>query len=329
MILSLVTPHFAIQVSDRRLTEEIAANQFDTWDPASNKSVILLGRDGLIAMGYGGAGFIGSATTDGWIAETITGLSMGANLDRPDFALRTGDALPDRVVCTHLETVADGLNWAVGAGQIDADELMINYVGFRWDSLEEPAWPVFGAIAWSPADRYEVVMSEPDWGWESGRDHQFAALGWSEVEAREELRKRLPSMEIGNKNQAISILIDVLRSLPPEDTTVSKDCMVTTIQRIPPHAHVRYERYGLAEAEVASRTQTFTVPASFSPWILTPEWLTTPQVMSGLGWTRPSGIFEFAVEGSGGNGDFSIMSGQPRRTITSAEPQVPHGPQPL
>jgi hypothetical protein len=44
-------------------------------------------------------------------------------------------------------------------------------------------------------------------------------------------------MEIGNKkSQAISILIEVLRSLPPEDTTVSKDCMVTTIQRVPPHA---------------------------------------------------------------------------------------------
>jgi hypothetical protein len=121
-------------------------------------------------------------------------------------------------------------------------------------------------------------------------------------------------MEIGNKNQAISILIDVLRSLPPEDTTVSKDCMVTTIQRVPPHAHVRYERYGTAEAAVASSTQTFTVPVSFSPWILTPKWLTTPQVMSGLGWIRPCGIFALAVEGSGGNGDFSIMSGQPRRS---------------
>jgi hypothetical protein len=90
-------------------------------------------------------------------------------------------------------------------------------------------------------------------------------------------------MEIGNKSQAISILIEVLRSLPPGDTTVSKDCMVTTIQRVPPHAHVRYERYGTAEAAVASSTQTFTVPVSFSPWILTPEWLTTPQVMSALG----------------------------------------------
>jgi hypothetical protein len=69
-----------------------------------------------------------------------------------------------------------------------------------------------------------------------GRDHQFAALGWSEAQAREELRKRLPRMQIGNKSQVISILIEVLRSLPPEDTTVSKDCMVTTIQRVPPHA---------------------------------------------------------------------------------------------
>jgi hypothetical protein len=90
--------------------------------------------------------------------------------------------------------------------------------------------------------------------------------------------------------------------------------LVTTIQRVPPHVHVKYERYGAAEAEVASSTQTFTVPVSFSPWILTPEWLTTPQILSGLGWTRPCGIFEFAVEGSGGDGDVSIMSGQPRRT---------------
>ena len=77
---------------------------------------------------------------------------------------------------------------------------------------------------------------------------------------------------------------------------------------------VSYERYRIAETAVASSTQTFTVPVSFSPWILTPEWLTTPQVMSGLGWTRPCGIFAFAIEGSGGNGDFSIMSGQPRRS---------------
>jgi hypothetical protein len=74
------------------------------------------------------------------------------------------------------------------------------------------------------------MSSERDWGWDSGRDYQFAALRWSEDEAREELRKRLPSMEIGNHDQAIAILIDVLRWLPSEDTTVSKDCVVTTTE---------------------------------------------------------------------------------------------------
>jgi hypothetical protein len=314
IILSLVTAQFAIQVSDRRLTEEIAADQYEPWDHASNKSVILLGRDGLITMAYAGTGFIGSATTDGWIAETITGLSMGADRERPDFTLRTGECLPDRALATHLNTVTQRLNESVNAGEIFDDELSINYVGLRCTTLAEPVWPVFGAITWSDADRrYKMVLAEQRRGWESGRGYRFAALGFSEAEARADAQSRFPVVDLSSKELAISTLIDVLRSLPAEDTTVSKDCMVTTIQRVPPHAHVRYERYGTAEATVESSTRTFAMPASFSAWILTPTFLAPAAVLSGLEWIQPSGIFEFKVEGSGGNGDFGMMSGQPRR----------------
>ena len=58
------------------------------------------------------------------------------------------------------------------------------------------------------------------------------------------------------------MFIDVLRSLPPGDRTVSKDCLITVIQRESPHVHVRYEPYGIAEAQVASTTMTFTVPVA-------------------------------------------------------------------
>ena len=81
------------------------------------------------------------------------------------------------------------------------------------------------------------------------------------------------------------MFIDVLRSLPPGDGTVSKDCLITVIQRESPHVHVRYEPYGIAEAQVASTTRTFTVPVAFSPWILTPTFLAEPQAISGPGWT--------------------------------------------
>ena len=110
------------------------------------------------------------------------------------------------------------------------------------------------------------------------------------------------------------MFIDVLRSLPPGDRTVSKDCLITVIQRESPHVHVRYEPYGIAEAQVASTTRTFTVPVAFSPWILTPTFLAAPQAISGPGWTGTSGSVDFKIDGSGSHGDFMITSSQPRRT---------------
>jgi hypothetical protein len=130
------------------------------------------------------------------------------------------------------------------------------------------------------------------------------------------LRTRLRSINIRDKDQTIATFIDVLRSLPPNDTTVSNDCLVTTIQRESPHVHTRYEPYGIAEMSVASSTRTFTVPVAFSPWILTPTFLAAPQAISGPGWTGTSGVIDFRIEGIGsGDGDFMIISSQPRRPL--------------
>jgi hypothetical protein len=53
MILSLITAGYALQISDRRLSLKMR-DQYDPWDPAANKSIVLLCRDGLISMGYTG-----------------------------------------------------------------------------------------------------------------------------------------------------------------------------------------------------------------------------------------------------------------------------------
>ena len=82
IILSLVTGEYAVQVSDRLLTQKVTDNagvRYERWDEAANKSIIVLGRDGLFAMGYSGPAHISGATTDGWIAEVIAGQDLGAN----------------------------------------------------------------------------------------------------------------------------------------------------------------------------------------------------------------------------------------------------------
>lgn len=78
----------------------------------SNKSVIVLTRDGLISMGYTGPGFISGATTDGWITEVLTGGNLGANRSRPEFGVRIGASGPKGFLAAHLTSVADRLNQA-------------------------------------------------------------------------------------------------------------------------------------------------------------------------------------------------------------------------
>jgi hypothetical protein len=65
LILSLVTAHYALQASDRLLTVG-AGNRYQPWDRVSNKSVVVLTRDGLISMGYTGPAFVGRATSGGF-----------------------------------------------------------------------------------------------------------------------------------------------------------------------------------------------------------------------------------------------------------------------
>jgi hypothetical protein len=63
IILSVVTAEYAVQVSDRLLTQEVPNRagtpiRYDPWDPTANKSVVVLGRDGLFTMGYSGPAHI-------------------------------------------------------------------------------------------------------------------------------------------------------------------------------------------------------------------------------------------------------------------------------
>jgi hypothetical protein len=312
IILSLVTANFALQISDRLLSWK-PGSEYVPWDPASNKSVVVLTRDGLITMGYSGPGFISGATTDGWIAEALTGKKLGAHRSRPYFGLEIGASGPQGFLAVHLNTVADRLNQAARIGQVNR-KLSVHYVGFRWQSLKKPAWPVVGRITWNDGlGAYTSAMSKRRWGWDSGRSYLFGATGRSEQLAYRLLRGRLMRTDLQSKEQAAAALLEILRTLPPKDPTVSRDCLVTTVQRVPPHVHIKYEPYGIAQVSVAFRAGTATMPAGFTPWIITPGLLASPQVITGQNLHYQCGVFDMIVEGPDTGGDLSIMSSQRRR----------------
>ena len=74
IILSVVTAEYAVQVSDRLLTQEVPNRagtpiRYDPWDPTANKSVVVLGRDGLFTMGYSGPAHISAPRLTGGLRK--------------------------------------------------------------------------------------------------------------------------------------------------------------------------------------------------------------------------------------------------------------------
>jgi hypothetical protein len=123
-------------------------------------------------------------------------------------------------------------------------------------------------------------MSPHLWSYESGNIYA-RALGYSQNTVQKLLRERFSSADLSNKEDTAATLIDVLRSLPPHDPTVGRDCLVTTIQAVPPHVRIKYEPYGITQMSVEFDSgKTVTVEAASTPWIITPNQLLAPLAMN-------------------------------------------------
>ena len=322
IILSVVTAEYAVQVSDRLLTQEVPNRagtpiRYDPWDPTANKSVIVLGRDGLFTMGYSGPAHISGATTDGWIAEVVAGEELGANQVRPDFgAIRImNGSSADRVLATRFPELARRVDAADKAGKL-TQRLSIDVVGLRWKDLDKLAWPAYGHIGWvEEQGRYMIGMSPQRWGYD--RKVFAGASGRSRRRAQALLKDRFDGADFPSKYDTAAALIDILRSLPPQDPTVGKDCLVTTIQSVPPHVHIKYEPFGVTQMSAAFKSgRTVTVEAASTPWIITPDRLLGPLAITESLPFSSSG-FDFSLEGPESTGDFSFVSSQPRRLFPS------------
>jgi hypothetical protein len=158
-------------------------------------------------------------------------------------------------------------------------------------------------------------MSPQRWGYGEGK-FVTGATGPSRNVAQKLLRERFSGTDLSNKEDTAAAMIEILRELPEEDPTVGRDCLVTTIQGVPPHVRIKYEPFGSTQMVVESASgQAITVEAAVSPWIITPNHLIAPLAMNMpvLGPFSSSG-FDFVIEGPDSTSDdLLIMSSQPRR----------------
>ena len=314
IILSVVTGDYAVQVSDRLLTERVTSSagvRYEPWDLSANKSVIVLGSDGLFAVGYSGPGHISGVPTDSWIAEAIAGEDLDANKVGRRFGIRIESGTStDRVLASRFPELARRLAEATGAGQLTGP-VSVGFVGLRWESLDD-VWPAYGTIG-SDGHQYLYGMSPQRWGYEKGRVCT-GATGHSQALAQRLLHERFSGADLSSQEDTAAALIEILRSLPDEDPTVGRDCLITTIQAVSPHVRIKYEPFGTTQMLVESVTtgQRYTFEAAVSPWIITPNHIFAPLTMNGPAIPFSSSGFDFRIEGLESTGDLTVVSSQPR-----------------
>jgi hypothetical protein len=156
-------------------------------------------------------------------------------------------------------------------------------------------------------------MSHQRWGYEEGR-FCTGATGHSQTLAQRLLRESFSGADPSGKEDSAAAMIEILRSLLPQDPTVGKGLSGHEIQAVPPHVRMKYEPFGSTQMLVESTSgQTMTLEAAVSPWIITPDRLLAPLAMNVPTIPFSSSGFDFRIEGMELTGDLSIVSTQPRR----------------
>jgi len=69
------------------VVKQVPGNNPTRFDASSNKSIIFWARDAIVSISYTGPAYIGPLTTDGWIAQKLTGVDVSEKFGMRGFPL--------------------------------------------------------------------------------------------------------------------------------------------------------------------------------------------------------------------------------------------------
>lgn len=284
LILSCLTPAYVLQTADRLVTVHGTRAPFDEL---ANKNLIFWARDAIVCMAYTGAAYIGRFTTDEWIAEKLTGLSMGQR-----FSFKTGP-LPQWLDIGQAMTLLRNELMASEIARHDANFELVT-VGWMWNRAKRPfrgwnfrRWPVpmgwliqkpshgvFGEIQRLPRYWHYPSRSYLTSGPEANFDPaQLKALG-------EQLRP------LNNDVSATEqMLVDTMRGVSGANPSVGPNCMSVLLP--PPNlfsfVRVKFFPQHYHSAELVTPALARRLRVAYSPWLIGEGVISKPSILSGAG----------------------------------------------
>jgi hypothetical protein len=320
LIVAVTTQRYAIHASDRYVSvQPTPKHKSPDWDLNANKTVIAVGSDCWLVLGYSGLAYLDGKPTDQLIAEAISGfddLSGKAGMvtqigrkDHPHYrAIRDqiekkiGDAYSRIPLAT-----ANTYGTSVLASGVQRKDNQIMGVMFQI----AVAGTSSGAIELAPhrLQRNQFMMR---------------ATGTVDNSIIEKARQRIAALTNLFEPYVIrDILIEAVAETGKVCDAVGEDVMgvvldkrsntISTVFRSP-----KPERLADLLQQTRLSDERYKQMASVStPYVITPEWTFFPSIGTPGGWTNPNSGIKFEYEGFDSKPLQSktsmFFTGQPRR----------------
>ena len=271
LILAHAAPYGVIHVSDRLITELGTRQPFDA---SSNKALLYICSDAIVAIGYTGLAYIGESPTDSWIASQLAGKPIPKHKG-------FGQAMQceRRNIVSAIEMLRSRFEPEIRRSRTSEFGLLI--AGWKWGLRRRPQRlrPFMVVVAWdgkkmnsTPLPRY--------WSYKRGRDEALARIPRSNMAyaQAEEVMKKVNrcSDSVSMRN----IPVETIRSISTKNATVGADCMSIML---PEPQLLRAD----IEFIMGSSGDSDGGPV-YSPWVIAPDYVHEPSVLFG-GWEIHSG----------------------------------------
>jgi hypothetical protein len=319
LVLTIASRYFVLQVSDRMLS----ANRVPLY-PASNKTVVVLARDGMYTMSYTGLARIGAIETDDWMARTIAGV-VDWGLSPPAWLMQ--HRLPQWLdVGQGVRAITDGLDEAFRRDVSPAwrryPHQAIALAGWQWKQHGSFARPVMWSIGRQPHGRFTAHSEFPRHHYGSG--FWFSAMPRNSTLQASELQEVVEALRGGIATDADStrqLFVDTIRlAASRRPRVIGPHCM--TVLLYPPKGEIRFipdpaltearplpgifndPRLGttafIAPAPTGDRREAAPADAAYSPWLIVGDHLVVSHTLvqrTASPFIYSRGQFEFHVGG--------------------------------
>lgn len=292
LVLTAVAKQHVFHASDRLLTYRTTRGG-DVWDAEANKTVIVMGDDCWLVLGYTGAAYVGGRSTAQLLAECISGVAdlstggfIGWQRPRP-FHLQ---AIVDRLV-TCLNTA-----WLAVPSHQRASGLQVSIGGIQ-NATPRPAH-VLWDLSLQPSGIFAVHRADlSGFRWDAG--YALTTVGAAAAEEIEQLRADL--REHGEESPEVfrDLLVECVQRTAAREPTVGRDTMAVVLKPAADRIEVYYRPGPRTGVDDTLRLPT----TAFSPWALTPAFIYAPARIVGVQeWQLSGSSTVYAIDGPAGPG---------------------------